>query len=135
MTAGREAATFLFVPRSARESTIIVFLVCWATAMFLSWLTPDVGRWGAAQWTFYAASGVALAVFVGGLVLARLRRDPTARLDARAVFGIGLLVSGGVALVAEGVTASWQLPTLVFLGGSLLSAHAYLRVAERAWGE
>lgn len=123
------------MPRSARESTIVVFLFCWASAMFLSWMAPDAGRWGAAQWTFYAASAVTLAVFVVGLVVARRRRDPTARIDARAVFGIGLVVSGGVALLAEGLTASWQLPTLVFLGGIALSAQAYLRVAERAWGE
>lgn len=123
------------MPRTARESTIVVFLFCWATAMFLSWMAPDAGRWGAAQWTFYAASGVAVIVFVVGLLLARRRRDPTARLDARAVFGIGLMISGGVALVAEGLTASWQMPTLVFAGGVALSAQAYLRVAERAWGE
>lgn len=114
---------------------MIVFFVCWATAMFLSWMVPDVGGWGAAQWTFYAASGVAVSVFVVGLLVARRRRDPTARLDARAAFGLGLVISGGVALLAEGATASWPAPTLVFLGGVALSAHAYLRVAARAWGE
>lgn len=123
------------MPRSAREATITVFLFCWAAAMFLSWLAPDVGRWGAAQWTFYAASALALGVFVAGLVLARRRRDPTARIDARAAFGLGLLLSGLAALIVEAASDSWQLPTLVFLVGSGLSAHAYLRVAKRAWGE
>lgn len=121
------------VTRTARESTLIVFLFCWVAAVLLSWMTPDTGPWGGAQWTFYAASAVALVVFTAGLVRARRRRDPTARLDARIAFGIGAVASGLCGLAVDHVLGRGDLPTFIFLGGLWLSGYAYLRVAERAW--
>lgn len=126
-------ATFPGVTRTARETTLIVFLVCWVAAVLLSWMTPDSGPWGGVQWTFYAASGVALAVFATGLLLARHRGDVTARLDARVAFGIGAVASGVCGLAVDHLLGRGDLPTFVFLGGLWLSGYAYLRVAERAW--